>query len=186
MTHDPGGKVRIALADGVESSAIFGGDNHEYRYRLVRVWSGDANPALFVGMNPSTADADADDPTVAKCCRFARKWGYGSLIMANVYAWRATDQAALARVADPIGPENDKWISVAAREAGVIVMAYGTPKVPALRQRGPAVARMLAAAGHPLHVLRLSKDGRPVHPLYLPESLTPTPWNPMESANNGQ
>lgn len=181
-THDPGGKVRLALAGGVESSAVFGGPNDCYRYRLVRVWDAGRRLVMFLMMNPSTADLTVNDPTVAKCTRFARRWGYGGLLVGNVFAYRATDQGELARVADPFGEANRHHLAAMARQATEIVCAFGTPKVTALRPHGLTAARRLHAAGHPLHALRLSKAGVPWHPLYLPETLRPIPWNPMEPA----
>lgn len=183
MTHDPGGKVRLAVAEGVDSSAVFGGTNQEYRYRLVRTWA--PGPlVMFLLMNPSTADIAVDDPTVAKCGRLARRWGYGGLLIGNVFAYRATDQSQLAKVADPVGPLNSHHLAAMARHAALIVCAFGTPKVASLLPHGPIIARTLHDHGHKLHALRLSKAGRPYHPLYLTESLTPTPWNPMENAND--
>jgi hypothetical protein len=180
MLHDPGGKVRIAIgASVVDSSAVFGGDRQEYRYRLQRGW-GDGPLVMFLMMNPSTADIRVDDPTVAKCTRLARKWGYGGLLVGNVFAYRATDQNELARVKNPEGPLNSVHLAAMARQAAMIVCAYGTPRVAALRPAGLLAAQRIAIGGHPLHVLRLSKHGVPYHPLYLPESLTPIPWTPPE------
>ena len=102
--HDPGGKVRLALSADVKSWADFGGDNKEYRYTLKRVWDASLGSVLFVMMNPSTADPYVDDPTVAKCQRYARAWGYGTLLVGNTFAYRATNQKDLLRVADPVGP----------------------------------------------------------------------------------
>lgn len=183
MTHDPGGKVRLALPQGTTSTVIWGGRRREYRHYLSRCWSTLApasrlGSVLFVMMNPSMADHDVDDPTVAKCGRFVRRWGFSSLLVGNVFGYRATDQAQLAAASDPVGEHNDKWLRIAAREASLIVMAYGTPRVPALRARGLQVAQMLDAEGHVLHVLRLSKAGVPCHPLYLPETLQPVVWDP--------
>jgi hypothetical protein len=173
--HDPGGRL-LPLPPDVEGWAVFGRLADCYRYRLGRHWDASRPFVLFVGMNPSTADPLFDDPTVAKVCRMARRWGYGGLLVGNVHAYRCTDQARLAETDDPCGPENDAHLLAMAAEATLIVMAYGTPRIPALRQRGPQVARMLAEAGHTLHELRLSKDGTPVHPLYLPDATMPALW----------
>ena len=175
--HDPGGKVTIQLPAGIEGNAVFGGPKGEYRYSLSRKWS--AGPAvMFVMMNPSTADPCADDPTVAKCRRFATKWGYGSLYVGNTFAYRATHQSSLLNAADPVGPENDTYLLAMANMVEIVVFAYGKPKYTGLRQRGPAVVQLLSATGKEPHVLRLSKDGTPYHPLYLPENLQPIAWRP--------
>lgn len=115
-----------------------------------------------------------DDPTVAKAQRYARSWGYGSAIVVNTFAYRATDQKRLLEIEDPIGPENDRWISHYAKTANIIVFAYGKPHKK-LRQRGPTVAHMLCEKGHghKLYALELALDGTPKHPLYLKGSLQP-------------
>jgi hypothetical protein len=175
-THDPGGKVSIPLPGHVRGSALFGGTAREYRYRLSRSW-GTEGRVLFVMMNPSTADPSADDPTVAKCRRFAVKWGFGGMYVGNTFAYRATDQSRLAQIPDPVGPFNDRHLLAMASDSALVVFAYGQPKHRILRARGPAVARLLRdQCGVCPHVLRLSKNGTPYHPLYLPETLQPVVW----------
>ena len=175
--HDPGGKVRLALSADVRSTAVFGGAGDCYRYTLIRTWNPALPPMMWVMMNPSTADPQVDDPSVAKCQRLARAWGYGGILVGNTFAYRATDKARLREIDDPIGPENDRHLVELARKAELVLFAYGQPGHKSLAPRGLAVARLLMAeAGIRPHVLRLSKDGTPCHPLYLPESLKPTPW----------
>lgn len=171
--HDPGGKVRLALSNDVVSWAEFGGDNHEFRYALRRVWDASRGSVLFVMMNPSTADPYVDDPTVAKCQRYARAWGYGTMWVGNTFAYRATDQRELLRVADPVGPENNTWLLKMAQQSEMIVLAYGKPHKN-LCQRGQEVVSLLRRAGHALHALKLCNDGTPSHPLYLKGTLRPS------------
>ena len=177
--HDPGGKVRLVLADDVKSWAEFGGKNNEYRYALRRVWDDTLDSVFFVMMNPSTADPYVDDPTVAKCQRYARAWGYGTLWVGNTFAYRATNQKHLLQVADPVGPENDAWLLKMAAQAGMIVLAFGRPHKN-LCQRGRDVAALLHRAGHELHALKLCNDGTPSHPLYLRGSLKPTVFGEVD------
>ncbi|WP_263353334.1 DUF1643 domain-containing protein [Acidicapsa acidisoli] len=175
--HDPGGKVRLAVAQGVKSTAVFGGPKDCYRYRLKRTWDDSKPHVMFVMMNPSTADPLIDDPTVAKCGRFARAWGYGGIYVGNTFAYRATDQKRLLEISDPIGPDNDKHLIEMAQSAAVVVFAYGKPKHAPLRTRGPALAKLLIErAGVTPHTLRLSMEGTPWHPLYLKETLKPVVW----------
>jgi hypothetical protein len=171
--HDPGGRVRLALSGDVKSWAEFGGNKKEYRYALRRVWDDSLRSVLFVMMNPSTADQLDDDPTVAKCQRYARAWGYGTLLVGNTFAYRATHQKDLMQVADPVGPLNDEWLLKMAAQAGIIVLAYGKPHKN-LCQRGRDVTALLNGAGHELHVLKLCQDGTPSHPLYLRGTLQPS------------
>ena len=170
--HDSGGKVRLKLSADVESRAVFGGPRDEYRYLLHRTWMRSSQAVMFLMMNPSTADIAIDDPTVAKCQRYARRWGFGSLFIANTFAYRATDQKRLLEVADPVGPENNRHILDMANSSQLIVLAYGKPH-PRLLHRGLDVQALLRHSNHHLHALKLCQDGTPGHPLYLKDDLLP-------------
>jgi len=147
-----------------------------YRYVLTRIWS-DAPPVCWIGVNPSTADANVDDPTIRKMCGFARAWSAGGIVVCNLFALRSTDPKALyADPADAIGPQNDDYIAEATKGRRVIA-AWGVHGK--LAGRGKAVMRMLADAGVALECLRVTKDGHPYHPLYCPASLTPIPFGPL-------
>lgn len=175
--HDPGGKVRLKLPDGTVGTAVFGGETQEYRYRLARTWDATRPHAMFVMMNPSTADPLVDDPTVAKCGRFARTWKYGGIYVGNTFAYRATDKKDLRLVADPVGPENDAHLIEMARDAAIVIFAYGQPGHKTLRSRGPELVRLLVKEVRiKPYVLRLANDGTPWHPLYLLETLKPVAW----------
>jgi hypothetical protein len=136
-----------------------------YRYQLVRS-TGCPNQALvnFVGLNPSTADESSDDPTVRRLIGFARRSGFGFLILTNLYAFRATDPRALKLAADPIGPDNFAYVTGAACESRCIVPCWGTHG--ALRSRGREVLELLQRLGD-IWVFGLTKGGEPIHPLYL-------------------
>jgi len=71
----------------VKGSASISRDGR-YRYALRRVWDPRNPSVLFIGLNPSTADHQQDDPTIRRCIRFARDWGFGELIAANLFAFR--------------------------------------------------------------------------------------------------
>jgi len=143
----------------------------DYRYTLSRTWDPYGTRAVFICLNPSTATATVDDPTIRKCVKFARRWGHGSFHMLNVFAWRSTDPHVLPDVADPIGPSNDFWIRNEVVGAGIVVCAWGNHA--RLHQRGQRVLAMLRAYGIKAHALAVNKDGSPQHPLYLKDSLTP-------------
>jgi hypothetical protein len=142
-----------------------------YRYALHRTWDASKKPAMFVGLNPSTADEVENDPTVTRCINYAKDWGHGGLIMANIFAWRDTDPEAMKAAAEPIGAENDQWLVQLAQRAGVVIAAWGVHGQHL--GRADEVQRLLAGR---LHYLKLTKDGYPGHPLYLKKTLTPTPW----------
>jgi hypothetical protein len=178
LAHDPGGKTTLALPLWVRGAAVFDGPGDMYRYELSRVWD-ESKPVLFViGMNPSTANSAFDDPTLYKVRHYAESWGYGTLLMGNVFAYRATDKKRLLEVSDPVGPENDQYLLDMADRAKLILFAYGSPHK-SLLYRGPEVARLLARKhARKLHVLELSKSGVPKHPLYLKSMLKPVLWKP--------
>ena len=141
-----------------------------YRYALWRQWIGGVGYAMFIGLNPSTADETHDDPTVRRCIRYVQSWGYEALCMMNIFAYRATDPAIMKRAADPIGPENDQYLKELAEGAGIVVAAWG---VHGQHQgRDKQVIAMLPE----LHCLKITGDGCPGHPLYLSKSIKPILW----------
>lgn len=156
----------------VEKAAVLS-DCGTYRYVLTREWDA-GRPAVAVCMlNPSTADATADDPTIRRCVGFARGWGYGRLVVVNLFALRATDPAALRLAADPVGPDNDGHL-VEQCSGRVVVCAWGATAgkwpSPRIRERPAVVRRLLAGAD--LRHLGLTGGGHPKHPLYLPAGAT--------------
>jgi hypothetical protein len=143
-----------------------------YRYWLRRAWlhGGDGRTACFVMLNPSTADAGADDPTVRRCLAFVRAWGCSALEVRNLFALRATDPGALLSAADPVGPEGDAQLALA-RDAAPVVAAWGAG-VPFGRDR----AALVLLAGTPLYCLGTTKGGQPRHPLYVRGDARLVPW----------
>jgi hypothetical protein len=125
-------------------------------------------------LNPSTADAFQLDPTNRRCVGFAQAWGYGSMVTTNIFAFRSTDPAGLRTANDAVGPENDGAIVTAAKNADLVIAAWGAHGE--LQGRGEVVRKMLRDAGIPLHVLRLTKAEHPGHPLYVAADTVPSPW----------
>ena len=79
----------------------------QYRYTLSRQWNPAAPAVMFIMLNPSTADARQDDPTIAKCIQLAQTWGYGRLLVGNLFAWRSPRPQDLPTAPNLIGPQND-------------------------------------------------------------------------------
>ena len=175
--HDPG-TPPIPYPPGVTPHADYGGPNDCYRYRLRLTWAPALPAMMALMMNPSAAGHQGSDRTVNRTIDFARRWGYGTLWVANSAAYRATNQSTLDDVPDPIGPGNEAALISMAAEARFILAAYGSPKALNMRGVGHRWAHMLAAAGHRLHVLRLGKDGAPGHPLYIAANTVPFEWRP--------
>ena len=144
----------------------------QYRYTLWREWISGEGYAMFIGLNPSTADETIDDPTIRRCIAFAKSWGYSALCMTNIFAYRSTDPLAMKAIDEPIGQDNSEHLLECARHASVIVAAWGTHGT----HRGRA-DEVRALLGPRLHCLKLTKDGHPAHPLYLPKTLTPIPMD---------
>lgn len=143
-----------------------------YRYSLGRRWA--VGPTVaFVMLNPSTADAYQDDATLRRITAFAKAWGYGALIVGNLYAYRATNPADLWKTADPVGPDNNQHLIRIVKHCDRVIAAWGA------HARPDRIAEVLALLGmNGLEALALTKDGQPRHPLRLPGNLTPQPWNP--------
>jgi hypothetical protein len=145
-----------------------------YRYTLTRHWNPDRETVAFCLLNPSTADGERDDPTIRRCVGFADAWGYGRLVVVNLFALRATEPAELRKAADPVGPDNDRHI-VEATAGRVTICAWGATVAtwPSHRLRTRvAIARRVLQWALVRH-LGLTKDGHPKHPLYLPADVIP-------------
>lgn len=133
-----------------------------YRYLLRRTW-GSGPRVAFVMLNPNAADALVDDPTIRRCVGFARRWGFRSVEVVNLFAYRARDPRELGRAADPVGPDNDRHVRDAIRRAELVVCAWGATRV--ARRRAAAVHDLLE--GRTVRCLGRTRSGAPRHPLYL-------------------
>ena len=142
-----------------------------YRYRLLREWDGRKETAMFVMLNPSRADANVDDNTIRRCIRFAQEWGYGALLVGNLFALRSPHPRDLLSAADPVGPDNDQALREMAESVALIVAAWGADG--ALLGRDQAVLEMFRGRWH---ALGETKAGLPRHPLYLPARAQPYPF----------
>jgi hypothetical protein len=159
-------------------TAVMAGPSKRFRYLLTRSvepW-GDllhSERIAFVGVNPSTADAERDDPTIRKCWRFTEKWGFKGFAMLNLFAYRATDPHLLSRADDPIGPENDVFLANFASCVKYLVCMWG--RNGRLNDRDHEVIELLQRHGGTdcLRHLKRNADGTPSHILYLPEDLKP-------------
>ena len=121
---------------------------------------------MVIGLNPSTADDINNDPTVRRCIGFARKWEHGGLIMTNIFSLRATDPRVMRRHPRPNGHGNDRWLSILARESGMVLAAWGNHG--GHMNRDLEVMNILDgyAAGK-VYCLDITKKGFPKHPLYV-------------------
>ncbi len=149
-----------------------------YRYTLWRDIGDKRHRVAFVMLNPSTADANVNDPTVRRCIGYACRWGFGALDVTNLFALRSTDPRALLSAADPIGFDNNDVICEVAKRARLVVCAWGSHAFlgSRLTDRARHITRALRDLGVGLHHLGLNRDRQPKHPLYLAANLRPMPW----------
>lgn len=155
-------------------------DCGRYRYMLWRTWDRGLGNCGFVMLNPSTADAAEDDPTIRRCIGFARAWGFGSAYVANIFAFRATKPADLRAAKFPVGPENDRHLIMLATQCTRVVVAWGAScrwkwrqhqdwkTLCVLRNSRPGLEQILC--------LGTTKAGFPRHPLYVRGDTTPVPY----------
>jgi hypothetical protein len=167
-----GEQLAIAGCAPKLSGAVFSSCGR-YRYSLLRQWA-QGPRVLWVMLNPSTADGTNDDPTIRKVRGFSERWGFGSLEVVNLFAWRTTDPMDLARAGregkDIVGPENDDAILAALPRASLVVAAWGAHE----KGERARVVTALLTQHTDLMLVRRTRRGAPEHPLYLPYSLTPT------------
>lgn len=156
--------------------ALFSNDR-EYRYKLWREWDVEKPTVAFIMLNPSTADETTLDRTCRRCKGYAQDWGFGKLLVGNIFALQSTDPDGLYDHPDPVGPENDRHIREIADEAEFVVAAWGHHGD--LGNRGHEVAWQLDALPTcDLRALGVTKAGHPKHPLYLPAAADPEPFEP--------
>jgi hypothetical protein len=176
----------LAPLDGMTRDAVLSPCG-TYRYRLTRLWDETLPMLGWIMLNPSTADASVDDPTIRKCIGFAKRGGFGSIVVTNLFAFRATDPKELKRraprkraakgerardMSEIVGPNNDAHILAAVHEALRTVCAWGSHGAFGGRDRD--VLLMLKREGvfdgwdrGWITRLDVTQDGDPRHPLYL-------------------
>ncbi len=148
-------------------------DCGKYRYKLERIWDERKSGVVFIMLNPSTADASVDDPTVRRCINYAKKWGYGSLTVLNLYAFKSTDPGLLSKLtsSEKVGIENGDYLFQAKFMTHKIVVAWGVGG-----GDGSVQFRSIFKNIARLYCLDTTKDGYPRHPLYCKKDLTLKRW----------
>lgn len=153
----------------MNKNAVFSNDK-TYRYDLSRVWDESKSRAIFICLNPSTADETKDDPTSRRCIQYAKSWGYGGVHIVNLFAYRSSTPKHMFEANNPVGKDNDKWLVKLTKDAGVVVAAWGNHG--AHLNRSEQVAKLIPN----LHSLNVNNSGEPAHPLYLKSDLKPVPY----------
>jgi hypothetical protein len=166
VTDNTGARYRSA------SGALFS-TCRNWRYALWRNWEGGNGRVLFIGLNPSKADEHHNDPTIRRCMGFARDWGYGGILMGNIYAFCATRPSELFKTPEKEGPENQQILDTMCHLATKVVCCWGNH---GLAKQGDMP---LLSGKLPIHCLKLNRSGAPAHPLYLRKYLKPAIWKPV-------
>jgi hypothetical protein len=156
----------------MERNAVISADQ-KHRYLLTRLWDGGLAGVTFVMLNPSTADATHDDATVRKCVGFAQRYGFGQIAIVNLFSLRARDPVDLIAAQERNGPDADFWIGRATSVLDrPVLVAWGS-----VGARFPDRTRaVLKLIGRAVRCLSLTKDSHPSHPLMLPYSCVPQPF----------
>lgn len=143
-----------------------------YRYLLRRIWS-DATPLGVVMLNPSTADMTTDDNTIRRCVNFAKSFGHGGILVANLFAYRATKPEELFTAADPVGPDNLAQVEAMLQQVESVLCAWGTQGD--FLGQGKKMTEFIAKR-KPMYCLGVNKNGSPKHPLYIASSTKLIPY----------
>jgi hypothetical protein len=137
----------------------------KYRYTLSRTWDAGLPTACWLLLNPSTADEQKLDPTLRRCVGFSRAWGFGSMVVANLFAIRSPYPRHVYAAADPVGPQNDAHIRRLTRAAGKVIVGWGVHG--AHGGRNEKIVRLLIKWNVEPWCLGLTEQGHPRHPLYV-------------------
>ena len=152
-----------------------------YCYTLERTWDCRKARVLFIMLNPSDADENIDDRTVIRCGQFADRWGYGGIVVGNLFAYRSPNPGALLHHHDPVGPDNDYHLRRLAKECETVIVAWGNSpgNFPRFQERQAVLKELLKGR---MQCLGTNQSGTPKHPLALgqhriPDDAKPRPFH---------
>lgn len=161
--------VELYYVDGDIGKTAEISEDGFYRYYLTRYWDDKLPLLTFIMLNPSTADANIDDPTIRRCMRFARDRGYGGIVVLNLFALRSPEPKDLKLAADPVGPLNDPYLigvfQACKKNSYDVIAAWGVHG--SYLRRDKRILELAGDVGLQLKCLGITKDGSPKHPLYI-------------------
>jgi hypothetical protein len=146
----------------------------KYRYLLTRQWDKSIKPLIIIMLNPSTADALKDDPTIRRCISFADQCGYGGISVMNLFALRSTSPKVLWSHSNPVGPENQDYLASHIKKDDDVLAAWGS--IPHNQSQDIRVMAYLKKAKATVRCLGVTKGGYPRHPLYVANDVNPIPY----------
>lgn len=148
----------------------------KYRYSLSRIWDETLPTVLFIGLNPSTADADNDDPTIHKLRRYCQQWGYGGFEIVNLFAFRSSKPEALIPLGNKaIGPNNPDYISAGLEKHSITVCMWGK-NANLISSTVTTIWTQTLANKVGIKCFKLNQDGSPMHPRFLGHFIKPIPF----------
>lgn len=153
--------------------------NRDYRFVLWRQWDVMKKTCVFIGLNPSTADENEDDPTLRRCINFAKAWGFGKCVIVNLFAYRATNPDELKKQEKPVGYKNNHYIKTQCNQAGLVVVAWGN--LGHYLKRDEKVLKILKDI--PLKCFKITSKGQPAHPLYQAKNTVLVPYKNPNKEN---
>lgn len=159
-------KNEIILKDAILS------DDRKYRYALSRIWDVTKGKVMFIMLNPSKADETEDDPTIRRCIGFAKSWGYGGIVVCNLFAYRSTDPKGLLKADNPFGDKNIFITRKLVDEVSIVVCAWGNSHI-IKKFKGFSPSSHLEFCRDKMYHLGFTKQGWPTHPLFLRSELKP-------------
>ncbi|MCH7535085.1 MAG: DUF1643 domain-containing protein [Bacteroidetes bacterium] len=159
------------MSDLFDNGAEFS-DCKKYRYALWRIWDESKPFVMFIGLNPSIANENSDDPTIRRVRRFSADWGYGGVYMVNLFAWVTAYPQELNKCDNPLA-DNDKWLEKISNKCDKIIFAWGS--FAKAQDRGRQMIKMFPNA----HALMINSNGSPRHPLYVKSDVVPIPIKPL-------
>lgn len=159
-----------SLFEGLDGCGAEISPDGVYRYTLTRQWE-DGPCVCWLCFNPSTATAEQDDASIRRMVGFSKRWGYGRMVVVNLYAVRSRSPLAVRYATTPIGPLNNYWISESIKESRELICAWGCAQhAPGIAARIKEVLWMIRNTENceiPINCLGYRKDGHPRHPLML-------------------
>lgn len=137
-----------------------------YRYLLHRVWASEGRLALYIMLNPSTADGGQDDPTIRSCVRLAIGLGYGGIEVVNLMAWRAAKPVDIpSKPSLAMGAGNPRAVEAAVRRCATVICAWGAH--PYAAPLAPGILDVVKLCQKTPHCFGRTASGAPRHPLYI-------------------
>lgn len=165
----------ILFKEQVKPKEIRGADFSEdglYRFSLWRIWDESKPLVMFVGLNPSTANADTDDATIRRVRAIATNLGYGGFYMCNCFAYISTNPDFLKMESLEAMMRNATIIRLVSERCKEIIFAWGNFDI----VRTTGTDKKLIEAFPNAKALHINKNGSPKHPLYCRTDTKPIPY----------